>query len=51
MAGDEIYRNGDVSVFEVDGEKSKIWCQNLCYLAKVRASTVNVRTQQGARLD
>jgi len=24
-----------VSVFEVDGEKSKIWCQNLCYLAKM----------------
>jgi len=33
--GDEIYRNGKVSVFEVDGEKSKIWCQNLCYLAKM----------------
>jgi len=33
--GDEIYRNGDVSVFEVDGEKSKIWCQNLCYIAKM----------------
>ncbi|EKX39944.1 hypothetical protein GUITHDRAFT_158364 [Guillardia theta CCMP2712] len=33
--GDEIYRNGDLSVFEVDGEKSKIWCQNLCYLAKM----------------
>jgi histone acetyltransferase MYST1 len=32
--GDEIYRNGKVSVFEVDGEKSKIWCQNLCYVAK-----------------
>jgi histone acetyltransferase MYST1 len=33
--GDEIYRNGKVSVFEVDGEKSKIWCQNLCYVAKM----------------
>jgi len=33
--GDEIYRNGDVSVFEIDGEKAKIWCQNLCYVAKM----------------
>jgi len=33
--GDEIYRNGDLSVFEVDGEKAKVWCQNLCYLAKM----------------
>mmetsp|Transcript_25484 Transcript_25484/g.60595 ORF Transcript_25484/g.60595 Transcript_25484/m.60595 type:complete len:415 (+) Transcript_25484:150-1394(+) len=33
--GDEIYRNSVVSVFEVDGAKSKVWCQNLCYLAKL----------------
>jgi hypothetical protein len=33
--GDEIYRNGNLSVFEVDGEKAKVWCQNLCYLAKM----------------
>lgn len=33
--GDEIYRCGKVSVFEVDGQKSKLWCQNLCYIAKV----------------
>ncbi|KPV76119.1 uncharacterized protein RHOBADRAFT_7998, partial [Rhodotorula graminis WP1] len=32
--GDEIYRDGKVSVFEVDGRKSKIYCQNLCLLAK-----------------
>ena len=33
--GDEIYRSGKVSVFEVDGTKSQAWCQNLCYLAKM----------------
>uniref|UniRef100_A0A7S1HGA4 Histone acetyltransferase n=1 Tax=Hemiselmis andersenii TaxID=464988 RepID=A0A7S1HGA4_HEMAN len=33
--GDEIYRNDKVSVFEVDGSRSKQWCQNLCYLAKM----------------
>ncbi|ESP04027.1 hypothetical protein LOTGIDRAFT_110219 [Lottia gigantea] len=31
----EIYRNGDISVFEVDGNVSKIYCQNLCLLAKL----------------
>ena len=30
--GDEIYRNGNLSVFEVDGEKAKVWCQNLWYV-------------------
>eukprot|EP00884_Botryococcus_braunii_P019696 jgi/Botrbrau1/640/Bobra.0161s0029.1 len=33
--GDEIYRNGNISMFEVDGRKDKIYCQNLCYLAKL----------------
>ncbi|KAJ3010919.1 hypothetical protein HKX48_007137 [Thoreauomyces humboldtii] len=33
--GDEIYRDGTVSVFEVDGRKNKIYCQNLCLLAKM----------------
>lgn len=33
--GDEIYRNGNVSMFEVDGKKEKLFCQNLCYLAKL----------------
>ncbi|KAG7492796.1 hypothetical protein MATL_G00018330 [Megalops atlanticus] len=31
----EIYRKGDLSVFEVDGNVSKIFCQNLCLLAKL----------------
>ncbi|XP_035256337.1 histone acetyltransferase KAT6B-like isoform X1 [Anguilla anguilla] len=31
----EIYRKGDLSVFEVDGNASKIFCQNLCLLAKL----------------
>lgn len=33
--GDEIYRDGDISIFEVDGRKNKIYCQNLCLLAKM----------------
>ncbi|XP_076367118.1 histone acetyltransferase KAT7-like isoform X3 [Tachypleus tridentatus] len=33
--GDEIYRKGNVSFFEVDGDKNKIYCQNLCLLAKL----------------
>ncbi|GAA6062014.1 hypothetical protein JCM10212_006089 [Sporobolomyces blumeae] len=32
--GDEIYRDDAISVFEVDGRKNKIYCQNLCLLAK-----------------
>nr|XP_048282348.1 histone acetyltransferase KAT6B isoform X3 [Myodes glareolus] len=31
----EIYRRKDLSVFEVDGNMSKIYCQNLCLLAKL----------------
>lgn len=33
--GDEIYRKGPVSFFEVDGDKNKTYCQNLCLLAKL----------------
>ncbi|KAF9060485.1 acyl-CoA N-acyltransferase [Rhodocollybia butyracea] len=33
--GDEIYRDGVVSIFEVDGRKNKIYCQNLCLLSKM----------------
>lgn len=33
--GQEIYRSHNVSVFEVDGSKNKIYCQNLCLLAKL----------------
>lgn len=33
--GDEIYRHGSVSVFEVDGRKNPVYCQNLCLLAKL----------------
>ena len=31
----EIYRHNDLSIFEVDGMASKIYCQNLCLLAKL----------------
>ncbi|KAL4239362.1 K(lysine) acetyltransferase [Mactra antiquata] len=33
--GKEIYRKGTLSLFEVDGKDSKIYCQNLCLLAKL----------------
>lgn len=33
--GDEIYRKGNISFFEVDGAKNKAYCQNLCLLAKL----------------
>ncbi|XP_074647511.1 histone acetyltransferase KAT8-like [Tubulanus polymorphus] len=33
--GKEIYRRGTLSLYEVDGKDSKIYCQNLCLLAKL----------------
>lgn len=33
--GDEIYRKGDISFFEIDGNKQKEYCQNLCMMAKL----------------
>lgn len=32
--GNEIYRNGHISFFEIDGRKNKNYSQNLCLLAK-----------------
>jgi len=33
--GNEIYRNKNLSMFEVDGFDERIYCQNLCYIAKM----------------
>mmetsp|Transcript_5338 Transcript_5338/g.7188 ORF Transcript_5338/g.7188 Transcript_5338/m.7188 type:complete len:409 (-) Transcript_5338:188-1414(-) len=33
--GKEIYREGNVSVFEIDGREHRVYCQNLCLLAKL----------------
>ena len=33
--GDEIYREKNLSVFEVDGKEHRVYCQNLCLLAKL----------------
>lgn len=33
--GNEIYRKGNISFFEIDGEKNKYYCQNLCLLSKL----------------
>lgn len=33
--GKEIYRESDLSMFEIDGKDNKIYCQNLCLLSKL----------------
>mmetsp|Transcript_14456 Transcript_14456/g.43171 ORF Transcript_14456/g.43171 Transcript_14456/m.43171 type:complete len:513 (-) Transcript_14456:560-2098(-) len=33
--GDEIYRKGELAMFEVDGNEHGEYCQNLCYFAKL----------------
>lgn len=33
--GNEIYRKGNISFFEVDGQQNEMYCQNLCLLAKL----------------
>ena len=33
--GNEIYRDGDVSVFEIDGARNIAYCENLCYISKL----------------
>jgi len=33
--GKEIYRKGSLSVFETDGRDHKLYCQNLCLVAKL----------------
>lgn len=33
--GNEIYRDGNISMFEVDGKLEQIYCENLCYMSKL----------------
>lgn len=33
--GNEIYRKGTVSIFEIDGKDHKLYCQMLCLMAKL----------------
>ena len=33
--GNEVYKNGNISVFEVDGFSNPTYCENLCYLSKL----------------
>ncbi|KAK5000440.1 Histone acetyltransferase [Elasticomyces elasticus] len=33
--GNEIYRDQDVSFFEIDGKRQRTYCRNLCLLSKV----------------
>lgn len=32
--GDEVYTDGNLQMFEVDGNKEVLYCQNLCLLTK-----------------
>lgn len=34
-SGDEVYRDGNLLMYEVDGNKEVLYCQNLCLLAKL----------------
>ncbi|KAF2750498.1 histone acetyltransferase ESA1 [Sporormia fimetaria CBS 119925] len=33
--GNEIYRDRDISFFEIDGRRQRTWCRNLCLLSKL----------------
>ncbi|KAJ3045769.1 Histone acetyltransferase [Rhizophlyctis rosea] len=33
--GNEIYRNGSLSFYEIDGRKQRTYCRNLCLLSKL----------------
>ncbi|OAA68323.1 histone acetyltransferase [Niveomyces insectorum RCEF 264] len=33
--GNEIYRDDNVSFFEIDGRRQRTWCRNLCLLSKM----------------
>ncbi|CAJ0550534.1 Ff.00g104640.m01.CDS01 [Fusarium sp. VM40] len=33
--GNELYRNEDISFFEIDGRRQRTWCRNLCLLSKM----------------
>ena len=33
--GDEIYRDEDISMFELDGRIQRTYCENLCLVAKL----------------
>ncbi|RKP40264.1 histone acetyltransferase ESA1 [Dimargaris cristalligena] len=33
--GNEIYRQDDLSFFEIDGRKQKVYCRNLCLVSKL----------------
>jgi histone acetyltransferase HTATIP len=33
--GNEIYRDKDVSFFEIDGRRQRTWCRNLCLISKL----------------
>lgn len=33
--GNEIYRDDDISFYEIDGRRQRTWCRNLCLLSKM----------------
>jgi len=40
--GDEIYRNGNLAMFEFDAKQQKVYTENLCYLAKLYLDHKNI---------
>ena len=40
--GNEIYRDQDVSVFEIDGSRNVAYCENLCYISKLFLDHKNI---------
>jgi hypothetical protein len=40
--GDEIYRDGDISFFEVNGSTQRVYCENLSYISRMYLDHKNI---------
>ena len=40
--GNEIYRDGNISMFEVDGKKEHVYCENLCFRMELLSLDGNI---------
>lgn len=40
--GDEIYRDNDISFFEVDGHKQQVYCENLSFISRMFLDHKNI---------
>ncbi|KAK7025680.1 acyl-CoA N-acyltransferase [Favolaschia claudopus] len=48
--GNEIYRYGEISFFEVDGSRQLPWCRNLCLLSKCSLDQCCLRDSFGCHI-